>query len=259
MTELTDEQTARIRGRGVPPAGRASARAHRRAEHRPDEPRRLLPQLPVELVSRRGEGGGRRDRPRSSRARSSTACPMPNGRPHQTEATDAKKAAFEKSKPPGIDLRAALQRSVRGRPPSTPARRVISFRSRVGDPRPFFARIALSLVALTYSVVNSLPPITSLAPLAKPLPTISNVAFASSPAPDAVVVAEDTTGAAGWLATSSFVRKRLMKISESLSDASRANIPVNAATAAMPNGLIDFATSALCEKVPERKPPRITR
>src|ERR1043165_184036 len=46
----------RTGSRGVPPAGRAPAFAHRRAEHRPDESRRLLPQLPVEL----DEGCGRR-------------------------------------------------------------------------------------------------------------------------------------------------------------------------------------------------------
>ena len=46
----------RTGSRRLPPSGRASARAHRCAEHRPDESRRLLPQLPGRLVSR---GGGR--------------------------------------------------------------------------------------------------------------------------------------------------------------------------------------------------------
>src|SRR4051812_7016768 len=49
----------RTGSRRVPPAGRASAHAYRRAEHRLDESRGLLPQLPVEL----DEGcGGRQGR-----------------------------------------------------------------------------------------------------------------------------------------------------------------------------------------------------
>ena len=47
MRELSERPAARLRGAGVPHAGRASAAAQRRPEHRPDEPRRLLPQLPV--------------------------------------------------------------------------------------------------------------------------------------------------------------------------------------------------------------------
>ncbi|HEY1630221.1 MAG TPA: N-formylglutamate amidohydrolase [Rhizomicrobium sp.] len=46
-----------IGGRRLPPAGRAFARAQRRAEHRPDESCGLLPQLLGRLVSR---GGGRK-------------------------------------------------------------------------------------------------------------------------------------------------------------------------------------------------------
>ena len=79
MTDIDRETATRARSRRLPPARRASARAHRRAEHRPDEPRRLLPQLPVQLVS----GGGGRARAsisaRTRRARSSTACPTRNG------------------------------------------------------------------------------------------------------------------------------------------------------------------------------------
>ena len=58
MSAIDNATDDRVRGRSLPPPRAASARAHRRAEHRPDEPRRLLPQLPVQLVS----GGGGRER-----------------------------------------------------------------------------------------------------------------------------------------------------------------------------------------------------
>src|SRR5574337_937474 len=49
-------EATRSRGRGVPSPAYAPERAHRRTEHRPDESRRLLSQLPVEVVqSRRSE------------------------------------------------------------------------------------------------------------------------------------------------------------------------------------------------------------
>ena len=64
------EECDRARGRRLPPPGAASARAHRRAEHRPHEPGRLLPQLPLALVSR-GGGGARAglERRQGARAR----------------------------------------------------------------------------------------------------------------------------------------------------------------------------------------------
>ncbi|CAA9234937.1 MAG: protein of unknown function DUF1244, partial [uncultured Acetobacteraceae bacterium] len=46
-------------GRGLPALGGAPARAHGRAEHRPDEHGGLLPQLPVQVVPRRGRGARR--------------------------------------------------------------------------------------------------------------------------------------------------------------------------------------------------------
>src|SRR6185437_3882429 len=58
----------RARSRDLPPPRRASARAYRRAEHRPDEPRRLLPQLPVEMVPLRSRRARHRS-PRSPGAR----------------------------------------------------------------------------------------------------------------------------------------------------------------------------------------------
>src|SRR6185437_7367718 len=61
------EHPDRARSRRVPQAGRASARAHRRAEYRPDESCRFLPQLPVALVSR-GGGGAQDSAQRSRRA-----------------------------------------------------------------------------------------------------------------------------------------------------------------------------------------------
>src|SRR3954451_20795352 len=51
----------RARGRRLPAPGRASAHAHRRAEHRYDESRWILPQLPVELDEGRGRRQGRAD------------------------------------------------------------------------------------------------------------------------------------------------------------------------------------------------------
>src|SRR5690606_14138600 len=47
--------------RGLPPPGAAPAGTHRCAEHRPDEPGRLLPQLPGQVV----QGRRRRARPRA--------------------------------------------------------------------------------------------------------------------------------------------------------------------------------------------------
>src|SRR5262245_5932301 len=51
----------RARGGRVSAPGRASAQPHRRAEHRHDESRRLLPQLPVQLDEGRGRRQGRAD------------------------------------------------------------------------------------------------------------------------------------------------------------------------------------------------------
>ncbi len=100
MTELSDEQKTRFRSRRLPPAGRASARTQRRAEHRPDEPRRLLPQLPVQLVSR-GRGGRGASTLSKDQSRE-----IVYGMPYaewqalnQTEASDAKKAEFEARRP----------------------------------------------------------------------------------------------------------------------------------------------------------------
>ena len=55
----------RTGGRDLPPPGGASAGTQGRAEHRPHESRRFLPQLPLELVS--GRGRGARHRPARSR------------------------------------------------------------------------------------------------------------------------------------------------------------------------------------------------
>src|SRR5690554_791172 len=57
------KRTHRNRSSSLPAPCRASARAHRRTEHRPDEPVRLLPQLPLEMVP----GRGRRARVRNHR------------------------------------------------------------------------------------------------------------------------------------------------------------------------------------------------
>ena len=85
--------------RGRPSAGpRAPARAHRRAEHRSHEPRRLLPQLLGQLVS----GGGERARlPLEQEARE-IVCGEPYRdwqAKHQKEAGSDKLAAFEAARP----------------------------------------------------------------------------------------------------------------------------------------------------------------
>ena len=67
------------------------------AEHRPDEPRRVLPQLPGPLVP--GGGGRARHRDDKEEARE-IVYGMPYAdwvAAHQTEADDAKKAAFDKA------------------------------------------------------------------------------------------------------------------------------------------------------------------
>ena len=69
----------RARGRRLPRLVAASARAHRRAEHRPDEPRRLLPQLPGRWYREAAEARGV-ELPDRRRARSSTACRTTSGR-----------------------------------------------------------------------------------------------------------------------------------------------------------------------------------
>ena len=74
------EDQDRARGGSLPASRRASARADRRAEYRSHGARRVLPELPRQLVS----GGGRGERPcpsaRTRRGRSSTAWPTRSGR-----------------------------------------------------------------------------------------------------------------------------------------------------------------------------------
>ena len=72
--------------------------AHRRAEYRPDESRRLLPQLPLQLDE------GSRRRKRAFRCRKDQSREIVYGMPydewrakHQKDATPEQKAAFEKS------------------------------------------------------------------------------------------------------------------------------------------------------------------
>src|ERR1700733_14258926 len=60
----------RTGSRRIPPPGGAFARADRRAEYRPDEPGRVLPELPQPLVSRGGRRQGYRPgRPGRARGR----------------------------------------------------------------------------------------------------------------------------------------------------------------------------------------------
>ena len=73
--------------------------AHRRAEHRPHEPRRLLPQLPLRLVpggrSREGRGA-----PREAAREIVYGMPYKEWQAkHQKEASAEALAALEKSKP----------------------------------------------------------------------------------------------------------------------------------------------------------------
>ncbi len=75
----------------------------RRAEHRPDELGRLLPQLPQPLVSRGSRAAGHRPSPTPSAAKSSTACRTRSGRrSYQVEASAEKQAAFAAATVPPV-------------------------------------------------------------------------------------------------------------------------------------------------------------
>ncbi len=79
MTDIDPETATELEAAAFRRLVAAFARAHRRAEHRPDESRRLLPQLPVELVPGGGGASAASISARTRRARSSTACPTRSG------------------------------------------------------------------------------------------------------------------------------------------------------------------------------------
>ena len=109
MRELSEDQKRDFEAHAFRTLRRASAAAQRRPEHRPDEPRRLLPQLPVELVPRRRQC--RRRRALSKDESREIVYGMPYAEwqaKHQVEASDAKQGGV-REEPAG--------RSLRPRPP----------------------------------------------------------------------------------------------------------------------------------------------
>jgi hypothetical protein len=99
MTKIDHQLVTELEAAAFRQASGASARAQRRAEHRPDESGRLLPQLPRQLVP----GGGHT---KGLELTKEGAREVIYGMPykdwqakHQKEASAAQKAAFEKAKP----------------------------------------------------------------------------------------------------------------------------------------------------------------
>ena len=100
MTELSEDQKRDFEAAAFRRLVEHLRAAQRRAEHRPDEPRRLLPQLPVELVSRRGRAQPASNSPRTQSREIIYGMPYAEWQAmHQSEASEAKKAAFETNRP----------------------------------------------------------------------------------------------------------------------------------------------------------------